>query len=97
MKKAGDLVQKILENVTDSSKYLGIFKEWRQIAGQDIAAHASIRDIEQGYLLIDVDHPGWMQRLQMKQRYIVKQIHNNYPDLEIKGIKLYLKTIDNAK
>ena len=97
MKKAGDLVQKILANLTDSSKYLGIFREWKQIAGQDVAAHAVIRDIEQGYLLIDVDHPGWMQRLQLKEKAIMKKIRLNYPELDIKGIKLYLKTIDNAK
>jgi predicted nucleic acid-binding Zn ribbon protein len=97
MKRAGDLVHKILEDITDNSKFLGIFKEWKDFAGQDIAAHAVIRDIEQGYLLVDADHPGWMQRLQMKEKMIVKKIHQHYPELEIKGIKLFLKTIDNAK
>ena len=97
MKKAGDLVQQILANVTDNAKYLGVFNKWKDLAGRDIAAHAKIRDIEQEYLLVDVDHPGWMQRLQMKEKTILKQIHLHYPDLHIKGIKLYLKTIDNAK
>lgn len=97
MKKAGDLVRELMNSITDNSKYLGIFKEWNGIVGQDIAAHAKIRDIEQGYIIIEVDHPGWMQRLQMKERKMLKKIQEKYAELEIKGIKLFLKTIDNPK
>lgn len=97
MKKAGDLVKQLVNDFTDSAKYLGVFKEWQSIAGRDIAAHAKIRDIENGFVLVDLDHPGWMQRIQLQQRRIVRKITEKFPELGIKGLKLYLRTIDTRK
>lgn len=97
MKKAGDLVREIIDKCSQGVRYLGIFKGWDDLVGQDLASHTKVKDIEQGYVLVEVDHPGWMYRLQLKERRILKSIRLKYPELDIKGLKLYLKTIDNAK
>ncbi len=97
MKKAGDLVRQIMDNISDSEKYVGIFKKWSDLVGSEFAAHANIKDIEQGYIVVEVDHPGWMQKFQLMERKILKKVQKYYTELEIKGIKLFLKTIDNAK
>ena len=54
------------------------------------AVHSRIRELERGLLLVEADHPGWIQILQTKQREILSAVQRRYPELEIKGIAFRL-------
>jgi predicted nucleic acid-binding Zn ribbon protein len=102
MKKAGDILKVLMERIesekgTAYRQSVQVFREWDRIVGEKLAAHSTVRDLENGFLVVDIDHPGWLQLLQMKEREIVNRIRKFYPELELKGLKLYIKTIDNAK
>ena len=54
------------------------------------AVHSKIRELERGVLLIEADHPGWIQILQTKQAELLRMIQRRHPKLDIRGIAFML-------
>jgi hypothetical protein len=54
------------------------------------ASHSQIRELERGILLIEADHPGWVQILQTKQAQLLSVVQRRYPKLGIHGIAFRL-------
>ena len=54
------------------------------------AVHSRIRELERGVLLVEADHPGWIQILQTKQRELLSAVQRRYPELNIRGIAFRL-------
>ena len=54
------------------------------------AVHSRIRELERGILLIEADHPGWIQILQTKQGKLLSAVQRRYPELNIRGISFRL-------
>ena len=84
------------------SSWLNIVKEvWPQ-SNQDnsdgpdfedipaAAVHSRIRELERGILLIEADHPGWIQILQTKQSDLLSAVQRRYSELNIRGIAFRL-------
>ena len=69
---------------------------WRRPFGTEndeipaAAVHSRIHELERGVLLVEADHPGWIQILQMKQNELLLAVQRRYPDLEIRGIAFRL-------
>ncbi len=92
MERAGDLLEAFLRlhNITGGEEYVAFFKSWHRIVGTDIAAHTRVTDIRNGALKVEVDHPGWMQMLQMRKDEIVRKVAAKYPQLEVRNIHMRL-------
>ena len=71
-----------------ADQYHSFFTSWKQLAGINIAAHTRPRDIRGGVLIVEADHPGWVQLLHMQKRTILRKIHREYPQLEVKEIRI---------
>ena len=102
MDKAGAFLDSFFSffNFQDGKKYVSFFSSWQKIVGDDkdgegIFSHSKITDINKGALLVEVDHPGWMQQLRMRQERILKKIASEYPDLGIKT--LHYKLVPEGK
>jgi len=54
------------------------------------AAHSQIRELDKGVLLIEADHPGWIQILQTQQSRLLSVVQRKYPDLGIRAIAFRL-------
>ena len=54
------------------------------------AVHSRIGELERGILLIEADHPGWIQILQTKQNQLLSAVQRRYPKLNIRGIAFRL-------
>lgn len=93
MKKADEILKGLLSNynIELGKTYSSFFQSWSAIAGADAAAHSRIQDIEGSMLLVEVDHPGWIQIIQMNRASILKKTKSMYPDLNIKEMKIFLK------
>jgi len=62
-------------------------------AGQDapaVSVHSRIRELERGVLLVEADHPGWIQILQTKQAELLAVVQRRYPEMGIRGIAFRL-------
>lgn len=93
MERAGDLLRRFFEyhNLgAEGQKYVTFFSSWSRIAGRDLAAHSQIADIRHNAAIIEVDHPAWMQMLQMRQKSILERMQAESPDLGIGSIQMRL-------
>lgn len=61
---------------------------WDQIVGKQIAARARPLRLRQGTLEIQVDHPVWMQQLQMMKTQILDKINERVPAAGITDLYL---------
>lgn len=54
--------------------------------GQNLYEHTRLVDLKNGILLIETDHPGWIQLLQMNSGYILKGLKIEAPELKISSL-----------
>ena len=71
-------------------EYSGFSRSWRTIAGPRLGEHTKPVDIRHGSLIVEAEHQGWMQLLQMEQDRLLEDIGKNYADLGIRGIAFRL-------
>jgi len=90
-----------VDNARSSSE---LFNSWEKIVCQvwsrgndqkeeDIpaaAVHSRIKELERGVLILEADHPGWIQILQTKQAELLQAIQDRYPKQDIRGIAFRL-------
>ena len=104
MRKAGDIISELFrerfgpEFMETARSTHGLFSSWDNIVaevwpGEDVpgaAVHSRIRELERGLLLVEADHPGWVQILQTKKVELLELVKRRYPELDIKGISFRL-------
>jgi len=92
MEKIGAFLKKFLakNEVTLNNNYSSFFKSWDKIAGEPLSAYSKVIDISGNQLIVQVDHPGWVQMFQYNENRILKSIQKKYPELKIKAIKLII-------
>ncbi|MCL1818420.1 MAG: DUF721 domain-containing protein [Spirochaetaceae bacterium] len=89
MDKAADILKEFfsLYNLEGGEKYASLFSSWRKIAGEDIAGHSRVADLRKGALIVEVDHPGWMQMLRIQHDEILGKLSAKYPSLGIRMVQ----------
>jgi hypothetical protein len=94
MKRAGEYLTAIIDAdlFKKARSYSGFFSSWARIC-QDCgiaaaAGHSRIRELEKGILVVEADHPGWIQILQTKAPWILDAARRHAPELDIRGISL---------
>jgi predicted nucleic acid-binding Zn ribbon protein len=92
MEKAGDILKQLLDSKQrqNAAHYSSLFKGWESMVGAPICQHSWVKDIVNNILLVEVDHPGWMQMLFFKKRQILNSLKKAYPDLAISDISIRL-------
>jgi len=70
--------------------YSGFGNSWKLIAGSRLGEHSKPADIRHGILIVETEHQGWMQLLQLQQDRILEEIQRRFPDLKIRGIAFRL-------
>lgn len=74
------------EKLKRGERYSDFFQSWTAIVGSRLAAHSHVADVDKGFLVVEAEHPGWIQLLQMKQSSILEEIAQRYPELGLRGI-----------
>ena len=54
--------------------------------GERLAGNTRVIDLKNGVLLVETDHPGWIQYLRMYQKFILTGLKMNLPDLKITNL-----------
>ena len=89
MKKVGELLKEYLREKgwLAANPYEPLFTRWKEIAGDPLAPHARLVDVQNGLLLVDVDHPGWLQMLHLRTQAILEAARRAAPQAVIEGIR----------
>lgn len=80
-------------NITNGWKYVlsSIKSRNNKNIGELLISHTRVVDLKNGILLVETDHPGYIQTLQMYNSYIIRGMNKKYPELEIKTLSFRLK------
>jgi len=89
MKRAGDVLRELLKQKgwEAADPYLPLFRCWPQIAGPQLAARSRLVEVEGGLLVVEVDHPGWLQMLQLRKAAILAAARAAAPGARIDGLR----------
>lgn len=91
-----ELVNRVFENIDNKNKPVQMINAWKQVVssiyenGPQMADHSRLVDYKNGVLLVETDHSGWTQLLQLNSKYILKGLRMKFPDLEIKSLQYRL-------
>ena len=58
----------------------------RMPLGERLAGNTRVVDLKNGVLLVESDHPGWIQYLRMYQKFILTGLKMNLPNLKITNL-----------
>ena len=89
MKRIGDLVRQFLEDRgwDAGDPYSPLFTGWKQVVGESLAGHSRLADVENGVLIVEVDHPGWLQMLSMRRQAVLEAARKAAPRARIEGMR----------
>ncbi len=89
-KGAAEILKSYFDNqqINQAEEYHSFFSSWRDLAGLDLASHSSPKDIRNNTLIVDADHPGWVQMIYMKKKTILKNIRSRFPLLDINDLRV---------
>jgi hypothetical protein len=87
-RKASEIIGTILspEVAAKAGSWSRFFASWERAAGERLSAHSRPVDVRNGIVIVEADHPGWVQLLQLDQRRILEAIKRSFPELGITGI-----------
>ena len=88
--KVGSLLKQVLGNqgLDDQLSRYQAWLIWDQLVGDQIAQRARPLRLRQNILEVQVDHPVWMQQLQMLKPKILEKINQQIPKAGITDIYL---------
>jgi hypothetical protein len=99
MKKVGDILSVFFDADTleKARGYGNLFSCWESLTAKcgfpQAAAHSRITGLEKSLLLVEADHPGWVQILQTKQKELLEEVQKRFPGFFITGIVLRLSRL----
>ena len=98
MKKAGELLSAFFDEglIRSAKGYSDFFSSWKSIVGDRLGAHSRIVELEKSVLLVEADHPGWIQLIQMNRSSILESIHKRFPELPVTAISIKLSSANSV-
>lgn len=93
VKDVGSLLRAFFDEdkIRQGSQYVEFFSSWKSIVGPREASHSRVAEIEKGILVIEAEHPGWIQLLQLRQTSILAAVQSRFPELGLRGIAFRLQ------
>mgnify|MGYP006424374821 CR=1 FL=1 len=96
MEKADKILSALFErlNISDSKGYVRLFSTWRavcdEVSSRGLADHSAIIDVRHGTVIIAVDHPGWLQLIQMQEKRLLGKLQKRFPDMGLQAAHFYI-------
>lgn len=92
MEKAGDILKQLIDSKQrqNAAHYSSLFKGWESMVGSPLDQHSWVKDIVNNILMVEVDHPGWMQMLFFSKQKVLTRLRQTYPELAIKDMSIRL-------
>lgn len=69
----------------------GIKNSRDEFYGEKIDSHSDVIDFKNGQLLIEADHPGWIQAMQLYSKFIIRGMNMNMPGFKVDTLVFRLK------
>ncbi len=96
MEKADRILSALFErlNISDNEGYIQLFSTWRtvcdEVSSRGLADHSAIVDVRHGTVIVAVDHPGWLQLIQMQEKRLLGKLQHRFPDMGLKAMHFHI-------
>ncbi len=98
MKKAAEVLARLLDKGPPGAlPFPSLFGGWQEIAGPSLAEHCRAYEVRHRCLLVECDHPGWMQLLLLQKKPILAKIRQRFPQLGMRDIKVRVSAAGAAR
>ena len=77
-------------DIKRGSEYVNMHRGWRMLVGIDIAAHTRLVNLEHGTLIVEADHPAWMNELYLRRDKVLADVRRRFPELNIRVLQMIL-------
>ena len=96
---SSQMITKVFKNISPSDVEQSdtIYKAWQTTVskifgnGEKLAAHSNPVDLKNGILLVESDHPGWNQMLQMHKKFILTGLNRLSGGVKIDSLAFRVK------
>lgn len=80
-------IENVWKNVVSKIKNFQSSAEEEEITfGEKLANSSRVIDLKNGVLLVETDHPGWIQYLNFHKKFIIKGIKMAIPEIKISSL-----------
>lgn len=99
-----DMITRIFHNieVSDIEEAGKITSVWKKVItginnvrdehyGEKMASHTEVIDLKNGQLLVETDHPGWIQAMKFYSKFIIRGMQMNIKSQKIESLCFRLK------
>jgi hypothetical protein len=109
MEKAGEIIIKILKRIMERSSLKqgqdvskgtgmsGLLRGWEQCLDPKDLGHSRIVEVVQDSIIVEVDHPGRLQMLKLKEKTILQKLKTQFPEYQLKSIRFIIKNQGSDK
>jgi len=89
MRKVGDVLRDFLKERgwPTEDPYAPLFRGWEEIAGRELGSRSRVVEVEDGVIVVEVEHPGWLQMLQLRKRSLLKAARAAVPGGRIEDLR----------
>jgi predicted nucleic acid-binding Zn ribbon protein len=89
VRKVGDVLRDFLKERgwPAEDPYGPLFRGWEDIAGPELGTRSRVVEVEDGVIVVEVEHPGWLQMLQLKKRSLLEAARKAVPLCKIADIR----------
>lgn len=107
--EARDMISRVFSNIEASSleNAANISSIWKKVVrgiknsrdefyGDKIASHSDIVDFKNGQLLVETDHSGWIQAMQLYSKFIIRGMNMNLSETSPKVESLVFRLKGNT-
>ena len=89
MKPAGEPLKQLLSRLRLDEPLMGwkAVTLWRELAGEKVADHTRAVRFQRGTLVVEVDHPSWMNELSYLKHRMIDEINKHLGKPVVKAIQ----------
>jgi predicted nucleic acid-binding Zn ribbon protein len=89
VRKVGDVLREFLKERgwPAEDPYAPLFRGWEQIAGRELGSRSRVVEVEDGVVVVEVDHPGWLQMLLLRKRSLLDAARKAVPGGRIDDLR----------
>jgi predicted nucleic acid-binding Zn ribbon protein len=95
----GESLERLLaiQRLGTTSELVELISKWRELVGERMAAHATPRKIEDGELVVAVDHSAWATELRVGEAQLISRLKIQMPDATINRLKVHVRTVSDVE
>jgi predicted nucleic acid-binding Zn ribbon protein len=83
LRPLGGALERVVGGLGARSVMLDLHREWSTIVGEAVADHCRPQRLENGRLVVEVDHPGWATELRFLEARIIERVSEILPDMVV--------------